>query len=174
MRVPTRRELASYGIKLPSQRMAEEKARESDYDDDADEMQQDELARQFAAQQHQRYGEEYQHDHPAQADDDDAAEAELARQFAATQQQRYSGEQPAGANPFSLSDFEFSPMKDLVDDGPSEPLFTPSVMPEAEPVRQQSAPRHNLMRSHSSHSSHSSHNSSSLRHSRRKVSFIRC
>jgi hypothetical protein len=52
------------------------------------------------------------------------AEAELARQFAATQQQRYSGEQPAGANPFSLSDFEFSPMKDLVDDGPSEPLFT--------------------------------------------------
>ncbi|VAK78636.1 DNA translocase FtsK [Enterobacter cloacae] len=140
VRVPTRRELASYGIKLPSQRMAEEKARESDYDDDADEMQQDELARQFAAQQHQRYGEEYQHDHPAQADDDDAAEAELARQFAATQQQRYSGEQPAGANPFSLSDFEFSPMKDLVDDGPSEPLFTPSVMPEAEPVRQQPAP----------------------------------
>ncbi|ELW9534703.1 TPA: DNA translocase FtsK 4TM domain-containing protein [Enterobacter roggenkampii] len=137
VRVPTRRELASYGIKLPSQRMAEEKARESEYDDDADEMQQDELARQFAAQQNQRYGQDYQHDEPALEDDDDAAEAELARQFAATQQQRYSGEQPAGANPFSLSDFEFSPMKDLVDDGPSEPLFTPSVMPEAEPVRQQ-------------------------------------
>jgi S-DNA-T family DNA segregation ATPase FtsK/SpoIIIE len=139
VRVPTRRELASYGIKLPSQRMAEEKARESEYEDDADDMQQAELARQFAAQQNQRYGEEYQHDEPA-LDDDDAAEAELARQFAATQQQRYSGEQPAGANPFSLSDFEFSPMKDLVDDGPSEPLFTPSVMPEAEPVRQQPAP----------------------------------
>ena len=138
VRVPTRRELASYGIKLPSQRMAEEKARESEYDDDADEMQQDELARQFAAQQNQRYGQDYQHDEPALEDDDDAAEAELARQFAATQQQRYSGEQPAGANPFSLSDFEFSPMKDLVDDGPSEPLFTPSVMPEAEPVRQPS------------------------------------
>jgi len=138
VRVPTRRELASYGIKLPSQRMAEEKARESEYEDDADDMQQAELARQFAAQQNQRYGEEYQHDEPALADDD-AAEAELARQFAATQQQRYSGEQPAGANPFSLSDFEFSPMKDLVDDGPSEPLFTPSVMPEAEPVRQQPA-----------------------------------
>ncbi|HDR2716015.1 TPA: DNA translocase FtsK 4TM domain-containing protein [Enterobacter roggenkampii] len=137
VRVPTRRELASYGIKLPSQRMAEEKARESEYDDDADEMQQDELARQFAAQQNQRYGQDYQHDEPALEDEDDAAEAELARQFAATQQQRYSGEQPAGANPFSLSDFEFSPMKDLVDDGPSEPLFTPSVMPEAEPVRQQ-------------------------------------
>ena len=137
VRVPTRRELASYGIKLPSQRMAEEKARESEYDDDADEIQQDELARQFAAQQNQRYGQDYQHDEPALEDEDDAAEAELARQFAATQQQRYSGEQPAGANPFSLSDFEFSPMKDLVDDGPSEPLFTPSVMPEAEPVRQQ-------------------------------------
>lgn len=141
VRVPTRRELASYGIKLPSQRMAEEKARESEYDDDADEMQQDELARQFAAQQNQRYGQDYQHDEPALEDEDDAAEAELARQFAATQQQRYSGEQPAGANPFSLSDFEFSPMKDLVDDGPSEPLFTPSVMPEAEPVRQQPAPQ---------------------------------
>lgn len=138
VRVPTRRELASYGIKLPSQRMAEEKARESEYEDDGDDMQQAELARQFAAQQNQRYGEEYQHDEPV-LDDDDAAEAELARQFAATQQQRYSGEQPAGANPFSLSDFEFSPMKDLVDDGPSEPLFTPSVMPEAEPVRQQPA-----------------------------------
>lgn len=139
VRVPTRRELASYGIKLPSQRMAEEKAREPEYEDDADEMQQDELARQFAAQQNQRYGEEYQHDEPVLEDEEDAAEAELARQFAATQQQRYSGEQPAGANPFSLSDFEFSPMKDLVDDGPSEPLFTPSVMPEAEPVRQQPA-----------------------------------
>ncbi|BBJ63799.1 DNA translocase FtsK 4TM domain-containing protein [Enterobacter asburiae] len=141
VRVPTRRELASYGIKLPSQRMAEEKAREPEYEDDADEMQQDELARQFAAQQNQRYGNEYQHDEPMLEDEDDAAEAELARQFAATQQQRYSGEQPAGANPFSLSDFEFSPMKDLVDDGPSEPLFTPSVMPEAEPVRQQPAPQ---------------------------------
>lgn len=141
VRVPTRRELASYGIKLPSQRMAEEKAREPDYEDDADEMQQDELARQFAAQQNQRYGEEYQHDEPVLEDEEDAAEAELARQFAATQQQRYSGEQPAGANPFSLSDFEFSPMKDLVDDGPSEPLFTPSVMPEAAPLRQQPAPQ---------------------------------
>lgn len=144
VRVPTRRELASYGIKLPSQRMAEEKARESEYEDDADEMQQDELARQFAAQQQQRYGEEYQHEarptHVHEDDEDDAAEAELARQFAATQQQRYSGEQPAGANPFSLSDFEFSPMKDLVDDGPSEPLFTPGVMPETQTAYQQPAP----------------------------------
>ncbi|POZ17083.1 DNA translocase FtsK [Lelliottia aquatilis] len=143
VRVPTRRELASYGIKLPSQRMAEEKAQDPNDIDDADEMQQDELARQFAAQQHQRYGEEYQdHSQPdvTQDDENDAAEAELARQFAASQEQRYSGEQPKNANPFSLSDFEFSPMKDLVDDTPSEPLFTPSVMPEAEPPRPQYAP----------------------------------
>jgi len=151
VRVPTRRELASYGIKLPSQRMAEEKAREAgrqqyddeQYEDDADEMQQDELARQFAQQQQQRYGDEYQPEpqqSQSQVDEDDAAEAELARQFAATQQQRYAGEQPTGANPFSLADFEFSPMKDLVDDTPSEPLFTPGVMPEAEPPRQAYTP----------------------------------
>lgn len=66
-------------------------------------------------------------------DADAAAEAELARQFAQTQQQRYSGEQPAGANPFSLDDFEFSPMKALLDDGPHEPLFTPIVEPVQQP-----------------------------------------
>ncbi|EON6125667.1 DNA translocase FtsK [Escherichia coli] len=115
IRVPTRRELASYGIKLPSQRAAEEKARE-------------------AQTQQQRYGEQYQHDVPVNTEDADAAaEAELARQFAQTQQQRYSGEQPAGANPFSLDDFEFSPMKALLDDGPHEPLFTPIVEPVQQP-----------------------------------------
>ncbi|HAH4726288.1 TPA: DNA translocase FtsK [Escherichia coli] len=144
IRVPTRRELASYGIKLPSQRAAEEKAREAQRnqydsgdqynDDEIDAMQQDELARQFAQTQQQRYGEQYQHDVPVNTEDADAAaEAELARQFAQTQQQRYSGEQPAGANPFSLDDFEFSPMKALLDDGPHEPLFTPIVEPVQQP-----------------------------------------
>ncbi|HGD7894839.1 TPA: DNA translocase FtsK [Escherichia coli] len=144
IRVPTRRELASYGIKLPSQRAAEEKAREAQRnqydsgdqynDDEIDAMQQDALARQFAQTQQQRYGEQYQHDVPVNAEDADAAaEAELARQFAQTQQQRYSGEQPAGANPFSLDDFEFSPMKALLDDGPHEPLFTPIVEPVQQP-----------------------------------------
>ncbi|EFH6717045.1 TPA: DNA translocase FtsK [Escherichia coli] len=144
IRVPTRRELASYGIKLTSQRAAEEKAREAQRnqydsgdqynDDEIDAMQQDELARQFAQTQQQRYGEQYQHDVPVNAEDADAAaEAELARQFAQTQQQRYSGEQPAGANPFSLDDFEFSPMKALLDDGPHEPLFTPIVEPVQQP-----------------------------------------
>ena len=141
VRVPTRRELASYGIKLPSQRMAEERARKAElnqaYDDEpltdeeADALEQDELARQFAATQQQRYGEVYVQDE----EDDSAAEAELARQFAASQQQRYSSEQPQGATPFSPADYDFSPMKALVDDGPSEPLFTP--LPETPPPVQQ-------------------------------------
>ncbi len=67
VRVPTRRELASYGIKLPSQRIAEERARRAELehhydneplsDEEADALEQDELARQFAATQQQRYGE---------------------------------------------------------------------------------------------------------------------
>ncbi|EEN5291522.1 TPA_asm: DNA translocase FtsK [Salmonella enterica subsp. enterica serovar Enteritidis] len=151
VRVPTRRELASYGIKLPSQRIAEEKAREAERnqyetgaqltDEEIDAMHQDELARQFAQSQQHRYGETYQHDTQQAEDDETAAEAELARQFAASQQQRYSGEQPAGAQPFSLDDLDFSPMKVLVDEGPHEPLFTPGVMPGSTPVQQPVAPQ---------------------------------
>ena len=147
VRVPTRRELASYGIKLPSQRMAEERAREEQRqqngaldDDDADMMQQHELAQQFATSQQNRYGDEYQHDATAPIlDENEAEEAELARQFAASQQQRYSGDQPTGAHAFAADDFAFSPFKALVDDGPGEPLFTPGVMPEAEQPAQQPA-----------------------------------
>ncbi|ARD61661.1 DNA translocase FtsK [Kosakonia radicincitans DSM 16656] len=150
VRVPTRRELASYGIKLPSQRMAEERAREEEVrqhdDDEADMLQQNELARQFAATQQDRYGNQFQHDapqfhpqHPVMSEEE-AEEAELARQFAASQQQRYSGEQSAGAPAFMPEDFAFSPMKTLVDDRPHEPLFTPGVMPEPEPPVQQ--PQH--------------------------------
>ncbi|MEZ6258877.1 DNA translocase FtsK [Klebsiella pneumoniae] len=149
VRVPTRRELASYGIKLPSQREAEQRARQAErdphYDDEllsdeeADAMEQDELARQFAATQQQRYGHRWEDDNATDDDEADAAaEAELARQFAATQQQRYATEQPPGANPFSPADYEFSPMKTLVNDGPSEPLFTPT--PEVQP--QQPAQRY--------------------------------
>ncbi|HDZ0435118.1 TPA: DNA translocase FtsK [Klebsiella pneumoniae] len=149
VRVPTRREQASYGIKLPSQREAEQRARQAErdphYDDEllsdeeADAMEQDELARQFAATQQQRYGHRWEDDKATDDDEADAAaEAELARQFAATQQQRYATEQPPGANPFSPADYEFSPMKTLVNDGPSEPLFTPT--PEVQP--QQPAQRY--------------------------------
>lgn len=164
VRVPTRRELASYGIKLPSQRLAEERARQAEhqhYDDDSltdeevAELEQDELARQFAAAQNQRYGDNYATQEDS-ADEDSAAEAELARQFAASQQQRYASEQPPGSHPFSAADYAFSPMKTLVDDTPSEPVFTP--MPEvqqpapqyqqpiqhSQPVQQQPMPPHQL------------------------------
>ncbi len=143
VRVPTRRELASYGIKLPSQRMAEEQARKEEYrqndgydeeynDDSADEMQQHELARQFSTQLQQRYGEEYE-ETLSEEDDAAAEQAELARQFAAQQHQRYEQDTPASGTPFSLDDFDFSPMKTLVDEGPNEPLFTPSPVEEPAP-----------------------------------------
>ncbi len=160
VRVPTRRELASYGIKLPSQRMAEERAaREAERyqtddtdnlnDDEADARHQVALARQFAATQQQRYGEtDTQHAQYVTEDDDadNVAEAELARQFAASQQTRYASEQPDGAYAYTADDFEFSPMKTLVDDTPKAPLFTPSVMPEpvvpAQPQYSQQPPQH--------------------------------
>ena len=145
VRVPTRRELASYGIKLPSQRMAEERAAQEverqqhhleQYNEAIDIQEQNELSRQFAASQQQRYGEQYIGDHFAEeqsVDEDEAdiaAQVELARQFSASQQVRYASEQPEGAQPFSLDDFEFSPMKILVDETPKAPLFTPGVMPD--------------------------------------------
>ena len=151
VRVPTRRELASYGIKLPSQRLAEERARQAEhqhYDDDAltdeevAELEQGELARQFAAAQNQRYGDSYAAEED-DVDEDSAAEAELARQFAASQHQRYASEQPPGSHPFSAADYEFSPMKTLVDDTPSEPVFTP--LPEV----QQPAPQYQQPAQHS-------------------------
>lgn len=151
VRVPTRRELASYGIKLPSQRMAEEQARqaelqqsEDEYGDENDALQQHELARQFAAQQHQRYGEEYEEESWSEEDQAAAEQAELARQFAAQQQQRYSEPQQQNASPFSLDDFDFqSSLKELVDDTPSEPLFMPSVEPavQQQPQSYQTAPQ---------------------------------
>ena len=187
VKLPTRRELASYGIKLPSQRMAEEKAKEeelrqqqermsspSSVADDGrdDEAAETHLRAAFLAQQQQRYGEEL-----STEDEDVLQQAALASQFAAQQQQRYaepastaapltSGAAPASslaatpatvvsataslaaaapatvasataaASPtFTLdtssSVFDFSPMDDLVDDGPTEPLFMPSAV---EPV----------------------------------------
>ncbi|HBM3112936.1 TPA: DNA translocase FtsK [Klebsiella oxytoca] len=150
VRVPTRRELASYGIKLPSQRLAEERARQAEHqhyddslsDEEVAELEQGELARQFAAAQNQRYGDSYAAEDET-ADDDSAAEAELARQFAASQQQRYASEQPPGSHPFSAADYEFSPIKTLVDDAPSEPVFTP--LPEV----QQPAPQYQQPVQHS-------------------------
>ncbi|MCV9879942.1 DNA translocase FtsK 4TM domain-containing protein [Brenneria izbisi] len=126
VRIPTRRELASYGIKLPSQRLAEEQARlaqsqnarqentqqdnaqaGSGYANDQDDiaMQEAALQRQYFEQQRQRYGEDY----PQPQDDDDVLlQAQLAKDFAAQQHSRY------GQADASVAD---------------EPPFTQSVQP---------------------------------------------
>lgn len=143
VKLPTRRELASYGIKLPSQRMAEEKAKTEETEPvsagsvssapDAEEaLQQAELRQAFQSEQQQRYGTSWQQD---EEDEQDAQQQDaLARQFAEQQQQRYEPEvkkEPV-FNIDTASAFDFSPMKDLVDDCPSEPLFTIAATPEPE------------------------------------------
>ena len=147
VKLPTRRELASYGIKLPSQRMAEEKAKEQELQqpevaeadawhvatpDEQDEAEQAQLREAFLAREQQRYGEEF-----AAEDEEALQQAALARQFAEQQQQRYAAETAGPSPTFTLDTsgaFDFSPMDDLVNDGPTEPLFTLSAAPEAEPV----------------------------------------
>ncbi|NIE99646.1 cell division protein FtsK [Pantoea sp. Acro-805] len=157
VKLPTRRELASYGIKLPSQRMAEEKAREEEAESSLPEMtatyhepqheqeddaalQQAQLRQAFESQQQQRYGESW-NEQPEEDDEEALHQAQLANQFAAQQQQRY---QAADDGPvFNLDTsaaFDFSPMKDLVDDSPSEPLFTIAATPEPEAPSQWQQP----------------------------------
>ncbi|CCG86800.1 DNA translocase ftsK [Erwinia piriflorinigrans CFBP 5888] len=109
VKLPTRRELASYGIKLPSQRMAEEKAKEQE---------------QLQAQQHSN-------DNQVVEDEDAVQQAELANQFAAQQQQRYASEtRPEAKNDDSAfmldtrGAFDFSPKDDFVEEGLIEPLLT--------------------------------------------------
>ncbi|WP_437615998.1 DNA translocase FtsK 4TM domain-containing protein [Erwinia sp. V71] len=157
VRLPTRRELASYGIKLPSQRMAEEKAREEQLrqqeqlsqnatdavdDDEASQIAEAYLREAFMAQQQQRYGSDF----AAEEEDEEALQqAMLARQFAEQQQQRYSEQTDDDDGPtFNLDTsaaFEFSPMEQLVDDGPAEPLFTLDAVAEDDepPYQPQSA-----------------------------------
>ncbi|WP_067702807.1 DNA translocase FtsK 4TM domain-containing protein [Erwinia sp. ErVv1] len=144
VKLPTRRELASYGIKLPSQRIAEEKAREEELRQQQDgsdlpfaapqseEAIQEEahLREAFMAQQQVRYGEELTGE-----DEESQQQAALARQFSEQQQQRYgeAAEHPQSTAKLNTAGaFDFSPLDDLVDDGPREPLFTLSAMPESE------------------------------------------
>ncbi|CAI2455394.1 DNA translocase FtsK 4TM domain-containing protein [Serratia proteamaculans] len=150
VRIPTRRELASYGIKLPSQRMAEQEQRTRGDDEplqnadnlspDDEALQEAALRQAFAEQQSQRYGEES----PSDNLDDEAAlqEAALRQAFANQQSQRYGQPEVApSVQPTTPVDtrnaFGFSPMDDLVDDGPVEPLFTLSPQLE-ERIEQQS------------------------------------
>ncbi|HBE9081029.1 DNA translocase FtsK 4TM domain-containing protein [Serratia fonticola] len=143
VRIPTRRELASYGIKLPSQRIAEQGQRNrgdephpepvSNPQEEDEALQEAALRQAFAEQQSQRYGDEYQQEEEYQQDDEDAQrEAELGQAFAAQQQARYGVEAPQPepepapvTRPVDTRQaYSFSPMADLVDDGPTEPLFT--------------------------------------------------
>lgn len=155
VKLPTRRELASYGIKLPSQRMAEEQAKDAEQQqpevtasysvppqEDDVELQEAQLREAFASQQQNRYGESWQ-DASEPEDEDALQQAQLARQFADQQQQRYNEPEVKEAPVFNLdtsSAFDFSPMKDLVDDSPSEPLFTISATPEPEEPAQWQQP----------------------------------
>ena len=145
VKLPTRRELASYGIKLPSQRMAEEKAKEQEQQhasasptvEQQDAAQDDlHLREAFMAQQQTRYGEEF-----AQEDEEALQQAALARQFAMQQNQRYGEEaEQETSSAFKLDTagaFDFSPLDDLVDDGPTEPLFTLPAEAAAEPSQWQ-------------------------------------
>ncbi len=157
VKLPTRREMASYGIKLPSQRMAEEKAKEEQQRQqtalpqstveavgDVDENQQSQIAEShlreaFMAQQQQRYGADFAAD---EEDEEALQQAMLARQFAEQQHQRYGEQADEDDGPtFNLDTsaaFEFSPMDELVDNGPVEPLFTlDSAAEQDEPPYQQ-------------------------------------
>ena len=197
VKLPTRRELASYGIKLPSQRLAEEKAKQeaqqaalSPENELTAAQEETQLRDAFVAQQQARYGQDY----ASEEDESALQQAELAQQFAEQQQpyqqpgaplaqpqveqnsvqpryvqpaqsevswqhQAQSSEeiappdaaqthpQPAHSQPdyqaqqrsersgFTIDPataFDFSPLEDLIDDGPSEPLFTIAATPEPE------------------------------------------
>ncbi|BEM71580.1 hypothetical protein SME36J_10030 [Serratia marcescens] len=174
VRIPTRRELASYGIKLPSQRAAEQEQRQAEPQQptainpqEEEALQEAALRQAFATQQSERYGESYE---PEQDDENAQQEAELSKAFAEQQNQRYGevqqddeearqeaalrqafaeqqqaryGQQetapqaPAASPVDTRNAFSFSPMADLVDDGPSEPMFTLSPQLE-ERIEQQS------------------------------------
>lgn len=117
-----------------SQRYGESYAPEQD---DESALQEAELSKAFAEQQSQRYGEGYQ-----QNDEEALQEAALRQAFAEQQQARYGQQEPApqapAASPVDTRNaFSFSPMADLVDDGPSEPMFTLSPQLE-ERIEQQS------------------------------------
>ncbi|WP_075181205.1 DNA translocase FtsK 4TM domain-containing protein [Pantoea sp. 1.19] len=114
VKLPTRRELASYGIKLPSQRIAEERARAEAQrqpamtDDsgaladapppqaDPTEAQQQAALREAWLSQQQRYGEP---DALSEEEEEQREQQALAAQFAAQQQARYAEPRAAQADP---------------------------------------------------------------------------
>ncbi|MFP1765819.1 DNA translocase FtsK 4TM domain-containing protein [Lonsdalea quercina] len=135
VRIPTRRELASYGIKLPSQRLAEQQEREAqrqaqpngiDEPVESIEAEQEDdallhqLAQDFAEQQQERYGHDTLNDGPEEHSAEQGAPSSQASQ----------SPRPTSVPPLD-SVFAISPLADLVDDTPSEPIFTLSPEEEA-------------------------------------------
>ncbi|RAT56719.1 cell division protein FtsK [Lonsdalea populi] len=139
VRIPTRRELASYGIKLPSQRLAEQQEREAQRQaqpngveeaveqteaNQEDDALMHQLAQDFAEQQQERYGHDTLNDGP---------DAVFAEPIAPSYLQPPHSAQPSRSTQVPPLDsvFAISPLADLVDDVPSEPLFTLSPQQEA-------------------------------------------
>ncbi len=192
VRIPTRRELASYGIRLPSQRASElqhqqeEEDRQRELDAPLGNLNvlEDEISQQGDAHQQYESHQEDRYQPPvvdiiAQDREEEAHEQEMLRKaFEAHQQSRYEQARTApnteqiSQPPFSYSSsnslstvgdgklatqtavptedesrvsdlfhrirnddaFNISPMTDLVNDGPSEPLFTlPPQLEDSQP-----------------------------------------
>jgi len=161
VRIPTRRELASFGIKIPSHRNSGQPQADPQpvatiaqtQPDEEDLAQQAALQQEFMHQQAQRYGA------ADDGDDDENEEAlqqqRLAAEFQRQQTGRYEAEHghpvnstagvvsaatatatatASAASPVSPlagidthSVFNFSPLTDLLNDTPAQPLFTPSI-----------------------------------------------
>ncbi|MBQ0957083.1 DNA translocase FtsK 4TM domain-containing protein [Serratia symbiotica] len=120
VRIPTRRALASYGIKLPSQRAAEHKQRQG------------------AVEPPQPDAADRQHE-------DGQQRAVLHQAFSEQQQARYGQHKPAVQPPAvsqvdTYNAFSFSPMDGLVDDDPSEPQLSLSPSLEERTEQQSDSP----------------------------------
>ncbi|MGV3345060.1 DNA translocase FtsK 4TM domain-containing protein [Enterobacteriaceae bacterium LUAb1] len=164
VKLPTRRELASYGIKLPSQRIAEERAKEQEemkpprrvQDDqhDMDNMLQQQTDRRGdfmpPQQQPDRDG---AHQISTIADDEDATdeqEAVLAHQFAMQQQARYGDHPPEESEPERVPDTTEISGGDWVDNPAVVPILTRSASPDAEIVSSVPPAAQSLLSAHSS------------------------
>jgi len=165
VRLPTRRELASYGIKLPSQRLAEQQQKEALKaqqqaqqlagldDEQISQLEQNQLREAFLAQQQQRYAEPFASDEEDEDADLLAQQQALAQQFAERELQRYQEVAPAedfsAADAFARAaigngkreDFSFEPLAELLEEQSSEPLFTLSPVVEDKPIMVQSPAR---------------------------------
>ncbi|MCW7549563.1 DNA translocase FtsK 4TM domain-containing protein, partial [Photorhabdus sp. APURE] len=150
VRIPTRREL--YGIKVPSQRLAEQQREEevkqqvdgSGDDVESDKQQEALLRQQFLAQQRERYRitadteeqasiQPHVNQNPFETENRPQTGAEIVKQAVEQpQHKRYQDQNHQEEKEFSALESlsilnNFSPVEDLVKKEPAEPLFMPSV-----------------------------------------------